>query len=130
MLFRQYIYTTKELLLPHVYFFRCLVILSIFFALTAQANDEPFEPTNQPITIAINKTTYPYMYLDDDGKADGLMPDLWRLWAERQGIEIEFKTSDWLSTLSLVESGEQQSARLTGCVVCFMAGHYWPKTQG
>ena len=46
------------------------------------------------------------MYLNDDGKADGLMPDLWRLWAERQGIEIEFKTSDGLSTLSLVESGE------------------------
>ena len=92
--------------MSHDYFFRCLAILAIFFVIPVQANDEPFQPTNQPITIAINKTTYPYMYLNDDGKADGLMPDLWRLWAERQGIEIEFKTSDWLSTLSLVESGE------------------------
>ena len=81
--------------MSHDYFFRCLAILAIFFVIPVQANDEPFQPTNQPITIAINKTTYPYMYLNDDGKADGLMPDLWRLWAERQGIEIEFKTSDW-----------------------------------
>ena len=92
--------------MSHDYFFRCLAILAIFFVIPVQANDEPFQPTNQPITIAINKTTYPYMYLNDDGKADGLMPDLWRLWAERQGIEIEFKPSDWLSTLSQVESGE------------------------
>jgi hypothetical protein len=46
------------------------------------------------------------MYLNDVGKADGLMPDLWRLWAKRQGVEIEFITSDGLSTLSLVESGK------------------------
>ena len=72
------------------------------------ANDETFEPTLQPITItiAINKTTYPYMYLNDAGKADSLMPDLWRLWAKRQDVEIQFITSDWLSTLSLVESGK------------------------
>jgi diguanylate cyclase (GGDEF)-like protein len=79
------------------------VICSI---LPVQANDEPFESTTQPITVAINKTTYPYMYLNEDGKADGLMPDLWLLWAKRQGVEVEFITSDWLSTLSLVDSGK------------------------
>ena len=88
------------------YFFRCLIILVIFYVIPVQANDESFAPSTQPITIAINKTTYPYMYLNKNGQAEGLMPDLWRLWAERQGVIIEFKTSDWLSTLSLVESGE------------------------
>jgi len=46
------------------------------------------------------------MFLNDKGKADGLMPDLWKLWAERQGIEIEFVTTDWPTSLSRVQSGE------------------------
>jgi diguanylate cyclase (GGDEF)-like protein len=78
----------------------------IWFAIPSLANDKSVIPNDQPISIAINKTTYPYMYLNDNGQADGLMPDLWKLWAGRQGVEIEFKTTDWLSTLSLVESGE------------------------
>ena len=88
------------------YLFRCLVLLVICCAIPSSANDEPAELITQPITIAINKTTYPYMFLNNKGNADGLMPELWRLWAKKQGVKIEFKTSDWLSTLSLVESGE------------------------
>jgi diguanylate cyclase (GGDEF)-like protein len=87
-------------------FFRYVVLLAICLSIPTQANNEPFEPTTQPITIAINNTTYPYMFLNDNGEADGLMPELWLLWAEKQGVEVDFKTSTWLSTLSLVESGE------------------------
>jgi len=90
------------------YFFRCFVLLVICFTfnLKAQAENELFKPPDRPLTIAINKTTYPYMFMNDEGQADGLMPDLWRLWAKRQGVEIEFVTSDWLTTLAKVKSGE------------------------
>lgn len=71
-----------------------------------QAEEEPFKTPNRALTIAINNTTYPYMFLNDKGQADGLMPDLWKVWAKRQGVEIEFKTSDWLTTLSRVQSAE------------------------
>jgi diguanylate cyclase (GGDEF)-like protein len=71
-----------------------------------QAENEQYNAPNRPLTIAINKTTYPYMFMNDEGQADGLMPDLWRLWARRQGVEIEFMTSDWLTTLASVKSGE------------------------
>jgi len=76
------------------------------FVLQVQANNELFKMPDRALTIAINNTTYPYMFLNDMGQADGLMPDLWKLWAERQGIEIEFVTTDWLTSLSRVQSGE------------------------
>jgi diguanylate cyclase (GGDEF)-like protein len=78
----------------------------ICFALQVQANNDPFEVSTQPLTIAINKTSYPYMFMDAKGHADGLMPDLWKLWAERQNVNIEFVITDWPTTLSNVQSGE------------------------
>jgi diguanylate cyclase (GGDEF)-like protein len=72
----------------------------------AQTNKDVFEKKQRPLTIAVNKTTYPYMFMNEQGKADGLLPELWRLWAERQNVEVEFITSDWLTTLSRVKSGE------------------------
>jgi diguanylate cyclase (GGDEF)-like protein len=96
----------KELLLQLDYFFRCLILLVIFFTLKVEAENEPIEMSKQSLTIAINKTTYPYMFLNEQGVADGIMPDLWRLWGERQGREIEFVATDWLSTLARVKSGE------------------------
>jgi diguanylate cyclase (GGDEF)-like protein len=72
----------------------------------AQTDNYEFDKKQRPLTIAVNKTTYPYMFLNKKGEADGLLPELWRLWAERQDVEIKFVTSDWLTTLSRVQSGE------------------------
>jgi len=83
-----------------------LTILLISVALQARAVENDYEKIQRPLTIAVNKTTYPYMFMNEQGKADGLLPELWRLWAERQGVEIEFVTSTWLTTLSRVQSGE------------------------
>jgi hypothetical protein len=48
-----------------------------------QANNERFETSAQPLTIAVKKTSYPYIFLNDKGEADGLMPDVWELWVGR-----------------------------------------------
>ena len=45
---------------------------------------------NQPITIAINATSFPYHSIDEQSKAIGLMPELWRLWAKKQQVKIKF----------------------------------------
>jgi len=61
---------------------------------------------NLPLTIAINKTSYPYHFLDEQGQADGLMVDFWRLWAKKQQVEIKFVMLPWLETLKQVASGK------------------------
>lgn len=59
-----------------------------------------------PLTIAINKTSYPYHFVDKQGRAEGLMPDLWRLWAQKQQVEVNFIALPWLDTLKQVSNGE------------------------
>ncbi len=57
------------------------------------------------ITIALNKTSYPYHFADDNNIADGLMVDLWQLWAQKQKVKIKFVILPWTDTLAQVASG-------------------------
>lgn len=57
-------------------------------------------------TIAINKTSYPYHFQGDNGQAEGLTVDLWKLWAKKQNVQVEFKVLTWEETLAQVISGE------------------------
>jgi len=59
----------------------------------------------QPLTIAINKTSFPYHSVDEQGNAIGLMSDMWRLWAKKQQVEVRFVVLPWLKTLSEVAKG-------------------------
>ena len=65
----------------------------------------PFS-VEQPLTIAINKTSFPYHSIDEQGNAIGLMSDLWRLWAAKQNVDIEFVVLPWLETLKQVAEGK------------------------
>ena len=60
----------------------------------------------QPLTIAINETSFPYHAIDKQGNAIGLMADLWRLWAKKQQVDIQFVVLPWLETLSQVAKGK------------------------
>ncbi|WDE07226.1 transporter substrate-binding domain-containing protein [Thalassomonas viridans] len=59
-----------------------------------------------PVTVAINKTSYPYHFINRQGLPDGLTVDLWRLWAEKLGTEVEFSAFNWDETLEKVSSGD------------------------
>jgi len=69
----------------------------------SKANQAPFN--HKTLTIAINKTSFPYHFVDEQGEAAGLMPDLWRLWAEKQQAKIKFVTLPWRETLKQVATG-------------------------
>jgi diguanylate cyclase (GGDEF)-like protein len=59
----------------------------------------------QPLTVAINETSFPYHSIDEQGNAIGLMSDMWRLWAKKQQVEVRFVVLPWLKTLSEVAKG-------------------------
>ena len=59
----------------------------------------------QPLTIAINETSFPYHSIDERGNAIGLMADMWRLWAKKQQVDIQFVVLPWLETLNQVAKG-------------------------
>ncbi len=61
--------------------------------------------TDKVFTVAINKTSYPYHFENAEGEAAGLTVDLWRLWAEKQKVEVDFKVMKWPQTLSSLADG-------------------------
>jgi diguanylate cyclase (GGDEF)-like protein len=84
--------------------FRILTLLIFVVFSKTQALASSF--TDKPLTISINKTSFPYHYIDEQGEVAGIMPDLWRLWAEKQAVNIKFVASHWKDTLAKVENGE------------------------
>lgn len=56
--------------------------------------------------IAINKTSYPHYFINNENQPEGMMVDIWRLWADKQKVNIEFVPLNFQQTLRQVESGQ------------------------
>lgn len=54
-------------------------------------------------SIAINKTSYPYHFIDENSQPNGLMIDMWKLWAKKQGVDIVFVPMTWEQTINQVK---------------------------
>ena len=63
-------------------------------------------PSFKKVVIANCVDSVPFHYNDESGRPVGMLIDLWRLWSEKTGIEIEFKSSAWPGTLEMVRDGE------------------------
>lgn len=57
-------------------------------------------------SIAVNSTSYPYHYINEQGEAAGLTVDLWKLWAKKQQVNVDFKVMTWKETLAKVANGK------------------------
>ncbi len=57
------------------------------------------------ITVAYCADCVQFHFQDKDGKAAGLIIDMWQLWSERTGIAIDFEPATWEQTLKLVGEG-------------------------
>jgi len=55
--------------------------------------------------VAINKTSYPYHFVDKEKHADGMMVELWQLWAKKQAVTLEFVPLSWQQTIKQVQDG-------------------------
>jgi PAS domain S-box-containing protein len=69
---------------------------------------KPFAQTQLPekVVVASSAGSAPFHFADEQGRPVGLIVDLWRLWSQKTGIEIEFKPVSWGDTLKLVREGK------------------------
>jgi ABC-type amino acid transport substrate-binding protein/DNA-binding response OmpR family regulator/HPt (histidine-containing phosphotransfer) domain-containing protein len=59
------------------------------------------------LKIAYNAGVAPLKFEDESGRAAGLFPDIWRLWAKKTGKTIEFiRTDSFSESLELVKNGQ------------------------
>ena len=57
--------------------------------------------------ILVDDSAYaPYAFLDPEGRPAGITIDLWRLWSEKTGIDVEFRLMTWKDALAAVAAGE------------------------
>jgi len=48
----------------------------------------------------------PYLFRDVDGRADGYLVDLWRLWEEKTGVRVELTATVWSEAQAMMGRGE------------------------
>lgn len=48
----------------------------------------------------------PYLFRDADGRADGYLVDLWRLWEEKTGVRVELTATVWSEAQAMMGRGE------------------------
>jgi len=83
--------------------FLILVILSLSGISFAGEKDYKNE---KKLVVANSSSWAPFSFLDSDGKPQGVLIDLWRLWGKRNGYEIEFHLVDWNDSLEEVKKGD------------------------
>jgi PAS domain S-box-containing protein len=48
----------------------------------------------------------PYLFLNADGKEEGLLVDVWRLWERKTGIKVELKVTQWEEAQRILLRGD------------------------
>jgi PAS domain S-box-containing protein len=47
----------------------------------------------------------PYLFVNEQGEADGYLADLWQLWQEKTGVEVQLWAEDWARAQQTLLSG-------------------------
>lgn len=83
---------------------RTLRLVSCLAFIAAAAVQSPAEPTS--IRVVMDNFYPPYIFIDDSGKAQGILVDQWRLWEERTGVKVELVATAWSEAQARMDSGE------------------------
>ncbi len=84
---------------------RATLALAIILAWGVSYFGSAAAAASEKISVAYCLDCVQFHFQNKDGKADGLMIDMWRLWSERTGIAVDFKAATWEETLRMVGDG-------------------------
>ncbi len=94
--------TCRNVIIPYT----SLIFLSFLFLFANTPVIASTDTPSPPLRIVYNKNNPPLKFEDSDGNAAGLLPDLWRLWGQKTGRQLEFIATSWDQTLQMVREGE------------------------
>jgi len=87
-----------------VLLFTGIIVVLVMVGFLTHNSAEAREP--ERIVIAGGDSFEPLMFLNSDGKPDGMYVDLWRLWSEKTGVEVKVRLMDWDKTIPTLLAGE------------------------
>jgi PAS domain S-box-containing protein len=79
-------------------------LVLVLVGLLSQTSLRAAEPKR--IVIAGGNNFEPLIFLNADGEPDGIHADLWQLWSEKTGVEVELRLMDWANTITALRAGE------------------------
>jgi len=77
----------------------CIVILLALLSPSAA-------PAAPPIKIVMDNNYPPYVFLNSDGKLQGILIDQWKLWEMKTGRPVDIHAMDWHEALRRMKTGE------------------------
>lgn len=85
------------------YHYSFIILFLLLFACgTAMA--EPASP--RPLVVALRNDLPPISFLGDKGQPAGLFVDMWNLWSQKTGREIEFRLDTWQNSFEAFKKGQ------------------------
>ena len=91
------------------FLFYLLLLGDLSFCATASAQDVPTSPvrtdTDKELVIAYRLDSAPIQFKNAGGEPDGILIDVWRLWARKSGIPIRFVGAYSQETQTMVSEG-------------------------
>ena len=87
-----------------VLLFTGIIVVLVMVGFLTHNAAEAQEP--ERIIIAGGDSFEPLIFLNSDGKPEGMYVDLWRLWSEKTGVEVELRLMDWDKTIPTLLAGE------------------------
>ena len=73
---------------------------------TGEIQPVSLPPRKDRLKIAVSLDNMPFHFADGAGRATGFFVDLWRLWARKTGVEVEFIPAPWAESLNMVKTGK------------------------
>lgn len=83
----------------------CLAVWALGGAGTARAQAAPAQ-NPAALTVILDDNYPPYVFRDDAGALQGILPDLWQLWGRKTGIPVRLLALDWGEAQRRFQAGE------------------------
>lgn len=83
-----------------------VLVSSATIAMAAVAVPPSGGELSRRIVVTNSASWVPYSFLDHAGQPRGVLIELWRLFARKNNVEVEFKLVDWAKSLEMVRNGE------------------------
>jgi len=67
-----------------------------------------YSAQKRKVTVVTSDDHIPYYFRNEQGEMTGMLVDIWRLWSEKTGIEVDFKGMSFSDSLARVRDGSAE----------------------
>jgi PAS domain S-box-containing protein len=78
----------------------------IFALLCSEAAAIPGRDRPSSIRVVTDNNYPPFVFVDPEGKPQGILVDQWRLWEQKTGIRVDLRALDWADAIHRMRTGE------------------------